>query len=177
LKSAFGRLRATATWKALAGRGVYTFEVTRNPVTRAWHPHLHVLVNAAYIPHDWLSKTWLRITKDSSVVFIKKATPGHAAYLAKYIGKPLTGDVHEWEEWPIADELKGLRVCDTFGGEEPIRQHSREDDPRELRYLGRLSELRRRAANGEIMASSWLHQLEDTGQLDKLKLRNVTSSW
>lgn len=177
LKRSFNRLRASAVWKQLAGKGVYTLELTRNAKDRRWHPHLHVLTNAKYIPHEWLSATWHRITGDSTVVWIERAEKKHATYVAKYVGKSYDGHLEPWEEWPLADELAGLRTCETFGGEERIRLHKPADEADGWQFLGTLSNYRRRAQEGEFLACLVMDELIETGALDRLKLEELHSSW
>lgn len=52
--------------------------------------HIHALVYGYFVPQDRLSQTWLKITKNSPVVFIKgiKSPIKCVNYLLKYISKP-----------------------------------------------------------------------------------------
>lgn len=177
LKRCFSRLRRTSTWRALCGAGVYTFEVTRSPNTRRFHPHLHILVNARFIPHRWLSSEWHRITGDSPIVHVSTATARHPRYLAKYVGKGVTASLEPWEEWPMADELAGLRALETFGGCARIRVRVAPDPDGGWCFVGRFRELRRRAEAGEWFASLVLDELTKTGALENLRLCDVESDW
>lgn len=177
MKRAFSALRRTAVWRALCAQGIYTYEVTRNPNTRRFHPHLHILVNARFIPQRWLSAAWLRATGDSSIVHVTAATAKHPRYLAKYIGKGVSASIEPWEEWPMADELSGLRSCETFGGAEGIRVRVAEHPEDGWAFVGRFNDLRRRAADGEWFAALVIDELTRTGALENLRLCDVQSDW
>lgn len=120
LVSSFNRLRRCAVWKQQAGRGFYAVEVTRNAVTKLWHVHLHSIVDCAYIPQAWIADQWQRITGDSRIVHIRKATPQDSKYMAKYMTKAGDMSVEENEQWHVIDQMKGLRLMATFGGERAI---------------------------------------------------------
>lgn len=49
-------------WKASIAGGVYSFDITYDPMRQTWHPHLHILaegdlLNVTDIQHDWLMLT------------------------------------------------------------------------------------------------------------------------
>lgn len=115
----FARLRRNECWASRVSGGAAVLEVTYNARAGTWHPHLHCLVEGAYIPHAELRSAWLRITCDSFVVDIRNCPDSaHAArYVAKYVAKPWA---HSWINRPQQlDEavlaLHGRRACLTFG--------------------------------------------------------------
>lgn len=90
LRTCFKRLRRKALWtKAVRGCGV-AIEVTRNTETSLWHPHLHVIADADYIPQAELATTWAKLTYGSNIVDIRRIKTMEQAvnYVAKYVGKP-----------------------------------------------------------------------------------------
>lgn len=117
LLAAFNRLRRYSVWKQLAGRGAYAIEITRNSKTKAFHVHLHAILNAKYIPQHWISDTWKSITGGSYIVHIRTADDRAAKYLGKYMAKSSTAPLEPFELWPYRDELHGLRLAAAFGGE------------------------------------------------------------
>ena len=136
-----------------------------------------MLVNSKYIPHRWLKQTWKTITDDSEVVWIERANKSHAKYIAKYVGKSIEADLQPWEEWPVADELAGLRTCETFGGEERIRMRKVLDETERWAFVGLLSDYKRRAKDEEPLACLILNQLAENGDLDRLRRAGVESAW
>jgi len=90
LREAFRRLRATPLWRKSVAYGYGVVEVTCNAVTHQWHPHLHILARTRYIPQQALSTAWLRASRGSYVVDIRRLPHYHRAvrYVCKYVGKP-----------------------------------------------------------------------------------------
>jgi hypothetical protein len=114
----FQQLRQTPEWKSWVKGGVYALEVTFNPSTHRWHPHLHILVDGEFIPQAKLKALWHRITRDSYIVHVK-AVPDrqkHARYISAYVAKP--ADLHKWPPERIreyAEVLHGARMIQPFG--------------------------------------------------------------
>lgn len=89
LKNAFRRLRQRVLWRKVKW-GAAVIEIKRNPNSGEWHPHLHILVDAKFIPQEQLSSAWLAVTGDSSIVDIRAVKDRRAAVneIAKYASKP-----------------------------------------------------------------------------------------
>lgn len=118
LMESFRRLRRRPEWREKVIGGVYVVEVTRGQSGDRWHPHLHCIVDGYFWLQQTISKLWLAITGDSSIVHIEAIVDrGKTAnYIGRYIGKP-TG----WEEWgypelsEFARAMQGKRLVHTFG--------------------------------------------------------------
>lgn len=118
LKQAFRRLRGTAAWKRIVKGGVYTVEVTRNPDTDRWHPHLHIVVDADYFPVKQLAYLWSTFMPGGRNVWIKPVADAHgmAWEMAKYVGKP--PNTRDWPAPSIVQYAHGVighRLLQTFG--------------------------------------------------------------
>jgi hypothetical protein len=118
LRRRFRTLRSRAYWKNKVTAGVYVIEVTRNAITRQWHPHLHIIYAGGYIPFEELKAQWQKVSGDSHVVSISEVhDKTKAAYeLAKYVGKPAA--VAEWPDHSIteyADAIHNTRLLGAFG--------------------------------------------------------------
>lgn len=119
LLTSFRRLRRLPLWRQRVEGGVAVLEVTRNPDTAAWHPHLHCLITGKFIPQDQLADEWERCTGDSRVVDIRWVSDRNAAtkYVTKYLTKPIEHDVIRYP--PALDEavtaLRGTKQLYTFG--------------------------------------------------------------
>lgn len=87
----FRVLRKTKFWRTRVSAGAAFLEVTFNPESRFWHPHLHVIIAGKYLPKDRLVNTWKRITGGSFQVHIRfiKDRDDTIRYVAKYATKPL----------------------------------------------------------------------------------------
>jgi len=104
---------------------------------KGWHPHIHALVDGAFIPQDVISNAWLEITGNSDVVWIERVK--RSKQVLKYILKPgddLLDDpialdnfltviqgrhfVSGWGRWYRVTEawLMGEATCPVCGSEE-----------------------------------------------------------
>lgn len=118
LKRFFKTLRRSKTWKHYVTGGAYVIEITLNPRTGLWHPHLHVAYRGLYFPQRLLSITWKTITSDSDVVWVSKVhdLEGASREMAKYVGKPQRIDTFTPDQIrEYASATHGLRMVQTFG--------------------------------------------------------------
>lgn len=106
-------------WKRHARGGIdaIEFKLARNG--RDYHVHAHCIIEGTWIPLDELSRVWLEITGDSSIVDVREISDGnHAArYVTKYATKPIAEDVllspDHLDEAIVA--LKGARMVSAWG--------------------------------------------------------------
>jgi hypothetical protein len=110
--------RRTKAWKQHVRGGVACVEVTRNPRTGGWHPHLHILADGEYWDQRQLSAAWAEITGDSPVVDIRavRSRRKAAQYVAKYAAKP--PEIGDWPAAAIAEYARAMhrrRAVITFG--------------------------------------------------------------
>ncbi len=74
LRTAFKKLRRRAWWRAHVVGGIAVEEVTRNHRTGEWHPHLHLIVDAALpqaVLQAALRDLWASVTGDSFVLDVR----------------------------------------------------------------------------------------------------------
>ncbi len=115
----FRAMRLHPVWSERVRGGVAFLEIKYSDKARRWHPHLHILADASFIPKSELVDAWRSITKDSYVVDISRvvnqAVTG--SYVTKYASKPLNTSFSNSAE--LLDEavraLKGRRLCFAFG--------------------------------------------------------------
>jgi len=82
----FARLRRTKLWKGAVRGGLAGLEFTYT--SAGWHPHIHALIDSAYIPQRLISALWRKITKGAYIVYIQKCDPTTGVYeVAKYVAK------------------------------------------------------------------------------------------
>jgi len=148
-------LRRSVLWTRRVTGGCCMLECKWSTATQAWHPHAHLLLEGRFIPHADLKKLWHKITGDSYIVHIRPCDTAAkaAAYVAKYVGKPWTGDVerspHLLRELIVA--LENRRLCHTFGTWRGLRL-SEPIDTGTWHYVCNLDDLLTRAKRRETEA-------------------------
>ncbi len=115
----FRRLRQWPLWRDRVAGGVAFIEIKWNAEKRRWHPHIHAIMETAFIPQASLSDEWKRITETSFIVHIKRPPSAETVirYVTKYGSKPLdqsfVADADRLDEAIAA--LKGRHLCMSFG--------------------------------------------------------------
>lgn len=129
LRKALAAFRRTRDWKHHVRGGFYVFEVTLNPSTGLWHPHVHVLADGSFwrqaaIRDGWRysirhnTTAWSIADDDHVIVDVRKVHDGRdaARYMAKYVSK--SAAIHLWEPSKICEyalAVVGMRALATFG--------------------------------------------------------------
>ena len=115
----FKALRNHPTWADAVAGGVAFLEVKYSDKAQRWHPHLHILCDAKFIPQDDLRRAWFSISHDSFIVDIQRVASAEQVgnYVTKYASKPLNTSFANSPA--LLDEalksLKGRRLCFAFG--------------------------------------------------------------
>lgn len=91
LYAGFRRLRQRQLWRDRVDGGVAFLEVSFNPETRSWHPHLHCVLEGSYVHRPDLTRAWLEVTGDSHAVDIRivRNRSRIIDYISKYSTKPI----------------------------------------------------------------------------------------
>ncbi len=168
LVKAFRDLRRQKQWGGLVKGGVATIEITRNPSTNEWHPHLHVIFDGSYYPQQLLKEQWHQLTGDSYIVDVRPVHDCDKAskYVAKYVGKPANfvgWDLQSIEDYAAA--MHGRRTIMTFGASHNIRVdlHDDGDRPKASRVLNALCHIVRQANKGDPDAMKLVRALPHLG--------------
>lgn len=107
------RLRRSKLFAACRG-GIKVVEIKRTG--DGWHPHLHLLIDCKWLPHDVIRDKWRELTSGAEQIDIRRIkSSGHAAsYVAKYLTKPaaLHGEL-AFAEFVLATHNR--RMVSTFG--------------------------------------------------------------
>lgn len=132
LYKAFTRLRATKFWKDRVFGGVWFFQVTRSKSSRQWHPHLHVLVDANWLPHAELRRHWDYITGGSHIVDIRlvRDPDKTADYVARYATCPCNvRNLCDADKLEVVTTFDDRRLSGTFGSAKgiPLRPKKQAD--------------------------------------------------
>lgn len=175
------------SWRLLRGElaasgrllgGVTFLELTLNPDTRCWHPHLHVICEGTYINHTWLSQRWLAITKDSYIVDIRhlRGSDAAAGYVSKYASKAISANVLRDEERFIEAILclRGTRTFQTFGTWTGLDLSRIPDDNADWEALAPLWLIIQRATTGDAEAYAILCKLRRTDNAPSAQLLDLS---
>lgn len=168
----FRRLRRADFWLRAVDGGCAILEIGHAHTSRAWHVHLHCLLQGRFLPHALVKAEWWRITADSNVVDIRPvANAAHAAaYLTKYITKPLSNSVINKPE-ALAELIAACsrrRLVLTWGTWRGLRLSAKLDTTT-WNALCPLDEIFRRSENGDpdaiVIVAELLRQHPDAPRL------------
>lgn len=164
LKS-FRRLRTWRQWKNRVKGGVAFLETKWNAAKQRWHPHLHVIMEAAFLPQAEISDRWRAITETSFIVHIKRPDNIETVirYVTKYGSKPLdqsfVADDARLDE--AISAMRGRHLCLVFGSWRDWAL-TKDDDETEWQPIDTLASLLRREARGDPDATAIMEQLRCT---------------
>lgn len=115
--------------------GLWFLQITFNHDDCTWHPHLHIIIDADWIPQKLLSDRWLKVTKTSSVVDVRQIRSAEKAarYVSRYVARPgsiIDLPVDYRAEMYFA--FAGRRSCGSFGTARKAKIMDREPFDRTL---------------------------------------------
>ena len=89
LWESFRRLRQRRLWKDAVAGSITVLEITFNRETDCWHPHLHIVADASFIPQKTLSNAWLQASRSSKIVDVRaiRDVEKTSKYLTGYLTK------------------------------------------------------------------------------------------
>lgn len=152
-------LRQRQLWKSNVVGGAAFIEMKLGANSKAWHVHLHCIIEGTWLDQKALSSAWHAVTGDSYVVDIRpiQSAPGAAAYVAKYATKPCTNEVIRSKTH--IDEMivstRGRRLWQCFGSWRGFAVDDELPVKAGRRRLGAIAQLARAAAQGEAEAIRW----------------------
>jgi hypothetical protein len=114
----FKEFRRIKLLKKKVNSGIWFFQITKDAKTGQWHPHIHCILTGSYIPQRELSREWLRITGDSSVVDIRlvKNVESAACEVARYAACAVNIRHFSTDELAILEQgIKNRRLFGTWG--------------------------------------------------------------
>jgi hypothetical protein len=171
LLKTFKKLRQTANWTERVRGGAYFLELTHNPDTKTWHPHLHILATGTYYDHADLKRDWMRVN-GSEIVHVSyvRSTAAVKNYVTKYLTKPLqhSDDLPNAKLVEAIRAIHSRRLVDTFGEWRGFRL-LKKPDTSTRQVLGDLWDLKDFARKGSALAARIL-QLWENRPLDATSL-------
>jgi len=168
----FKQLKAHPIWKSHVGGGAAFLEIVQSQDRSGWHPHLHVIAEGTFFPHEQLSRTWYEITGDSSITFIQAPrdfnTIGH--YVCKYATKAAEHTIYDQPE-ALAEAMsatRGRHLCQCFGTWRGVELTPKAFDGVGWVRISSLNKLLAEAQDGNAQAQRFLSLLRrdsDSGVL------------
>ena len=120
--------------------GVWFFQIKKSEKSGQWHPHLHCLIEADYMPQAKLSALWCRTTLGSTIVDIRPAGSPEkiAEYAGRYSARPSDlKSLSENERIEVVRALHGRRLMGTWGSAKGLSMKMvKPEDAEEWRYVG-----------------------------------------
>ena len=145
LLSCFLALRRRNWWKGVVTGGASFVECKVSAKSGMWHVHLHCLVEGSFMPQRDLSKEWMAVTGDSSIVDVRDARDETAvtSYVVKYVTKPADGTIFRDPErlLEMIMAMRGRRLCTTFGTWRGMRLSEVDDDGEEWHSVASVSSI------------------------------------
>ena len=159
--------------KALDG-GIFFTEISHNPRTNLWHPHLHILFSGDYLPHEVAKTHWHSVTGDSYIVDIRaiKTNRQAVSYVAKYASQAISPEVWRSPE-KLAELMTALahrRLFQTFGTWTSLSLTSPPDQDVGWEPVAPLWRLITEAARGDELASAIIRQLSGARPVEPFDL-------
>lgn len=169
LKAAFRRLRQRQAWKKRVQGGYAVLEITLNPKTHLWHPHLHIVAESTYFEQKLLSSEWCRASKGSKIVDIRVIQNEEKAidYVTRYLTK-VPENLHfsdPKKPLELYQAMKGQRYLIAFGSvPRPENPTPDPEEPTDWEPLAKVSELIQDAKAGNPWAKMILNAIQKKDQ-------------
>ncbi len=167
---AFNKLRERPIWKQAVAGSATVLEITFNATRKMWHPHLHCVLDAHFMPQGALSQQWKRITKGSTMLDIRaiKRPDRTATYLTAYLTKapvlPAEEETTRINELMLAwCGARLVRYHGSFKHKQPPDEKE-SDYPTDWMPLMPLLECLRRADEGDGECIQMLRNLKGLGE-------------
>lgn len=137
LWKSFRRLRQTEIWKRRVKWGIAILEVTYSPKREQWHPHIHIIAEAGFIPCKALGRAWTKASCGSFNCDIKaiKSTSQAINYATKYATKGTLNESSTATPALTAELLNSLKRMKTilwFGNKPAPDEEAQSDDSEEM---------------------------------------------
>lgn len=164
LYKSFSALRRRKIWQDAVSGGAAVLELHHTGKANGWHPHLHIVAEAGFIPQKELAADWHAITRDSFVVDVRAITRtvSAARYVTKYLSKPLAKGIHERHGFLVeaVEALHGRKQVLTFGTWREFSLTETPDDDTEWVMVGELYALIDAGARGDDSARAILRAVK-----------------
>jgi len=118
LYASFNKLRKRKLFRTSVTAGVWFFQIKKSKTTGEWHPHIHTLIDGAYIPHGELKAIWAKITRGSDIVDIRscKNLERTSKHIVRYAARPSDlADKTIDERLELFNALENRRLVGSWG--------------------------------------------------------------
>ena len=177
LYKSFTKLRNRKDVKRKTRGGIWFFQITYNKRRREWHPHLHVLLDADFIPHNDIQYFWHQITRTSDIVHIRSVHDPEKtlAHNARYAARPSALVNLPKELYTVLfDAFNGRRICGSYGTAKEISlRPAKPDDCNDWEYLGGFRLIYKLANDDDVATSIMKAWVTDRPMPEKIDMRHV----
>lgn len=166
IKKSFAKLRRCSGWRKYVTGCVWFLQIKPSCGGKWWHVHLHILLTGSYMPQNWLSGKWLKVTGDSKIVDIRFVCDLGSALkdVVRYAGRPANLlDVSQKYRLELVHATDKIRVCGTTGicKDVSLRPPKFQKDDSCCENLGSYSTIQRLAVMGDERARDILRAERD----------------
>lgn len=114
----FRRLRLAKFMSSRIRGGIWFLQVKWIRESDGWHPHIHALLDAEFIPHAEIKARWAKLTKGSDIVDIRPCYDSDSAahHVARYATRPGTlSSVPPDRRLQLLEAVHGRKIVGTWG--------------------------------------------------------------
>ncbi len=159
LTDSWREFRRYKFWKDGVAGGIWFLQVKKSKATGQWHPHLHVLINAEFMPQSLLSQAWELATQDSKIVDIRQVHNAEkvANYVARYVSRPSNlKDIAPLDRIELVTAMHGKRLFGKFGDAKNLAfKPILEKEKKTLVRLCSFSTVAKRMVSADIYSQLW----------------------
>lgn len=146
LYQSFRKLRRSKYIASRVRGGIWFFQIKWSKDTDAWHPHIHALIDANFIPQAEIKARWAKYTKGSDIVDIRACwSPDSAAnHVGRYATRPGTlSSVPPAQRLELLETLHGRRIVGAWGTAKSVPLAPPKSEDKDVwRYLGTWRQVR-----------------------------------
>lgn len=166
LYDCFRKFRKAKYIRKNVSAGIWFFQIKQSKHTGEFHPHLHCLLSANYMPHSQLLAIWFGITHDSTILDIRSIHDAEKAakYVARYAATPCDLESISLDaRIELFTAMHGRRGCGTWGSANDICLRSkRPDDGGDWLYIASWELVHRLPGRNELYKLLTYHWLTGT---------------
>lgn len=184
--NAFRNLRRCKYMADRIRGGIWFFQITWSKTTNQWHPHLHALLDAQYIPKREIQARWNKYTEGSDIIDIRGCwSPESAAnHVARYATRPGTlSSVPPTERLELLLTLHGRRIVGAWGSARKVPlAPPKSVDKDSWKYLGSFEQVFSQSAynqNAKAIILAWRLGITVPGdiQIDHESFEPEPATW
>lgn len=174
LYACFSVFRRRVFVKRSIHAGVWFFQIKFSEQSQQWHPHLHCVLDADFMPHKSLKAIWKDVTGDSDIVDIRAVRDAKkvADYVARYAARPCKlSELNKLQQLQVLLAMHGRRLCGKWGDAKDLQLSQKPENVQdEYVVVCRFSDLKK-LAEKSLFAEKIRQCFGENTPLDDIKSR------